>query len=95
MDHTDLLEHDMSPQLGEETNIVFLLPQGRPARASESGCSDPDGRVGVNMAEGKHGPEIVNYRTIWKKDRAFKLGITSALLLLVYPGTCFTDPRLL
>lgn len=46
------------------------------------------------MAEGKHGPEIANYRTVWKKDRAFKLGIT-ALLLLVYPGTCFTDPRLL
>lgn len=46
------------------------------------------------MAEGAHGPEIANHRTIWKKDQAFKLGIT-ALLLLVYPGTCFTDPRLL
>lgn len=94
MDHTDLLEHDTSPQLGEETNIVFCARQGRPTRASESGRSDPDGPVGVNTAEGAHGPEIANHKTIWKKDRAFKLGIT-ALLLLVYPGTCFTDPRLL
>lgn len=29
VDHTDLLEHDTSPQLGEETNIVFCAPPGK------------------------------------------------------------------